>query len=74
MIADLSDAENIGLLRQMGASEIEARMIVAIERGEIEGDVESTEGRMTAATKRRVGLGRLIFEPLPGERHPMEDE
>lgn len=72
MIDELSDDENVAILRDMGVSEVEARWIVAIERGDLAGDVESTDGDMTPRIKRRVGLGRPIFEPLPGERHPME--
>lgn len=66
MIHELSDDENVRIMvDNFGASEAQARFIIAIERDEISGDVIAVDGPLSAAQKRKVGIGRRIrFEPI----------
>jgi hypothetical protein len=61
MIPELSDEENVRLMiEHLGVGETVARFIVAMERGETDGDLVAVDGPLTPARKRRVGLGRPI--------------
>lgn len=63
MIDSLSDEENIRILvEQFNMSEERGAFIVAMERGETRGDLQVTDGLLSAEQRRRLGLGRQIDE------------
>lgn len=59
-------AEIVLVMQTMGVDEIEAGFIVALERGETYGDVQSV-GPMTPEERRRIGLDILAFDEPDGE-------
>jgi hypothetical protein len=71
VIPELSDDENVRILvEQFGLTEERARLVVAIEKGESDGDLVAADGPMTVKDRRRVGLGRSIFEPIDDDPTP----
>lgn len=67
MIVEWSDEENARIMvEQLGMSEQRARFVVALERGEIEGDAEVIDGPLTTEDKRRLGIGSIFAAPTQG--------
>lgn len=63
MIPELSDDENVRILiEQFEITEVRARFIIALERGQTEGDVEAVDGPLTEEKRQRFGLGRSILD------------
>ena len=62
MRRDQDVTEAIKELTRLGVDEAKAEFMVAIERGEIDGDVTTREGRLTEAQLQRAGLGRRITD------------
>lgn len=62
MNSELSKEQNIQLLIDAGVPETKARLIVGIETGEIDGDVETLGGELSPDERRKVGLGRSMIE------------